>query len=90
MNTHHTKIELCGEEYTAVILFEWDTDEWEGKPLIHSVIIKRSVNEFYDAAGRYKKTTKILSVEILPMMSDEQLVNLADEITANCCEEDIA
>lgn len=83
MHEYEINIELFGEEYPAIILFEWDKDEWEGRPLIGSIVIRRSVKEFYNAAGEYKLRVNILSLEILPMMDDNQLCALADKITAD-------
>ena len=77
MNAHHTKIELCGEEYAAVVLFESDESPW-----ISSVTLCRSVKEFYNANGEFKPRVKLVSLDITPLLNSTQFSALTDEIMA--------
>ena len=64
MNKHHTKIELCGEEYAAVVLFESDESPW-----ISSVTLCRSVKEFYNATGEFKPMVNLVRLDIKPLLN---------------------
>ena len=75
--SHNTTIELCGEKYAAIVLFEWDDS-----PFICSVEIQRKVKQFYNEKGEYAPITEIVNLSITKMLNDRQLCALADEITA--------
>ena len=77
MNTHNTQIELCGEEYAARVLFEWDKS-----PLISSVALCRKVKEFYNAAGDYEPRVTLIFLAITPLLDETPCSALAGEIMA--------
>lgn len=81
MNAHHTKIELCGEEYAAVVLFEWDEN-----PIIKGVTIYRSIHNLYNTKGEYSPHVERISVDITAMLNDDQIDALSNEIV-ECSEE---
>ena len=63
-NEYETTIELCGEEYAAIVLYEADD-----RPLINHVTLQRKVKvkANYNAAGEYAPHVVCLNMEITKM-----------------------
>jgi len=77
--THNTTIELCGEEYAATVLYEFD----EQKPLIEAVMLQHKINCFYNTAGVFAPHVIGVELNITQMLNDSQLSILSDEISAD-------
>lgn len=79
MQEYQTKINLYGNDYPAVIAFEWD----DTHPLIYSVEICKSTQYNYNNAGEYAPHVEITNFNIMVFLDSTQIAALADEIRAD-------
>ena len=76
MCEHQTKIEVCGNDYPAVISYEWD----ESVPIIDRVQIHHAISCDYNDSGEFQPHVETIIVDITRLLDRSQLKALADEI----------
>lgn len=72
---YDTKIDLCGDEYNAVITIDNDGG-------IERVVIERSYYCAYDADGSYRPHNEVVRVDMTGLLTSKQLDIIADECLA--------
>ena len=70
-----TKIDLCGDEYSAVVTIDDDGG-------IERVVIERSYYCAYNSRGEYAPHNEVVRVDMTGLLTGKQLDIIADECLA--------
>lgn len=79
MQEYKTMINLCGSDYPASIIFEFD----DSYPLIYSIQISKDIKYNYNNAGEYAPHVETNNLSIMLFLDTAQIAALADEIKAD-------